>query len=212
MNTTLEQQWQRVATRHGAHLKPPKQIDRGLVSSQDANIAKFCYIDKQPITNRGQYAGKVPKPSLNELLVANLGRIKDARDLTLPYIAKQCGLSQRTIGYYLDPDKRAPTRSGKLGSAKLNEIDALARGLGVSVWDLLGDGSAGPSRTYSYHAEVLAMKFDQSVPINSAQSAETLMAAMQAIDAAARPISAPLLEHIPTQRADKRRGSRRATP
>lgn len=153
MNTTLEQQWQRVATRHGAHLKPPKQIDRGLVSSQDANIAKFCYIDKQPITNRGQYAGKVPKPSLNELLVANLGRIKDARDLTLPYIAKQCGLSQRTIGYYLDPDKRAPTRSGKLGSAKLNEIDALARGLGVSVWDLLGDGSAGPSCTPTTSAE-----------------------------------------------------------
>lgn len=88
MNTTLEQQWQRVATRHGAHLKPPKQIDRGLVSSQDANIAKFCYIDKQPIANRTQYADKVPKTTLNELLAANLGRIKDARDLTLPYIAK----------------------------------------------------------------------------------------------------------------------------
>ena len=178
MNTTLEQQWQRVATRHGAHLKPPERIDRGLGSSQDANIAKFCYINKQPIANRTQYADKVPKTTLNELLAANLGRIKDARDLTLPYIAKKCGLSQRTIGYYLDPDKRAPTRSGKLGSEKLNEVDALASGLGVSVWDLLGDGSAGPSRAHSYHAEVLALRFDQMMRVNPGNEADALIAAI----------------------------------
>lgn len=75
MSTTLEQQWQRVATRHGAHLKPPERIDRGLGSSQDANIAKFCYINKQPIANRTQYADKVPKTTLNELLAASWAAI-----------------------------------------------------------------------------------------------------------------------------------------
>jgi transcriptional regulator with XRE-family HTH domain len=193
MNMTLEQIWRLPATRRGGHSALPEQIDRGLGLSQGASIAKFCYLDKQPVTRQKQYSGDVRKLTLNELLARNLGRIKDARDLTLEEIAKKCRLSQRTIGYYLDPDKRAPTRSGKKGSAKLNEVDALAAGLGVSVWDLLGDTEAllGSELNYSRHAQLLAEHFDDAVPEGSKKAISALIAATQAIDAIFRQVDTP---------------------
>jgi hypothetical protein len=47
----------------------------------------------------------------------------------------RCG--QTTISLYLSPDRRKPGKDGKAGSAKLTEVEMLARALEVEPWELL---------------------------------------------------------------------------
>jgi hypothetical protein len=50
---------------------------------------------------------------------------------------KKSGVRQTTISLYLSPDRRKPGKDGKAGSAKLTEVEMLARALEVEPWELL---------------------------------------------------------------------------
>lgn len=84
------------------------------------------------------------KKPLNQVLAENLHHFMALRpdSNTQPKLAKRSGVSQRTIGNYLRPELRAPTNTGKAPSAKLSEIELLAKALEVDAWELLRPMSA----------------------------------------------------------------------
>ncbi|MFU2000474.1 XRE family transcriptional regulator [Bordetella avium] len=77
------------------------------------------------------------KRSINDILAANLSRLMDKHGHKQASLAKLSGIGQTTISLYLNPDRRQPSKSGKLPSAKLSEVEVLAEVLGVSPWELL---------------------------------------------------------------------------
>ena len=81
------------------------------------------------------------KPSLNEILAANLARLMERAGYTQASLAKLSGVGQTTISLYLNPGRRQPSKSGKVPSAKFGEVEALAEVLGVEPWDLLRPSS-----------------------------------------------------------------------
>jgi len=91
------------------------------------------------------------RPTLNETLATNLARLMDKRGWTQAALAKQSGVGQTTISLYLNPERRQPSKSGKIPSAKLSEVESLAVAVGVEPWELLkpitGVAQAQPSKS-----------------------------------------------------------------
>jgi transcriptional regulator with XRE-family HTH domain len=78
------------------------------------------------------------KLPINEVLAVNLAYFMKKRGFTQAALAARVGLAQRTIGNYLKPSLRqAESKSGKAPSAKLTEVEKIADGLEVQVWELL---------------------------------------------------------------------------
>jgi transcriptional regulator with XRE-family HTH domain len=78
------------------------------------------------------------KPAINDVLAENLRYFMQERGFNQSTLGKKAGLAQRTIGNYLKPSLRqAETKSGKLPSAKLTELEKVAAALGVEPWELL---------------------------------------------------------------------------
>lgn len=75
---------------------------------------------------------------INEVLALNLAHFMKERGFTQASLGKKVGLAQRTVGNYLKPSLRnTESKSGKPPSAKLTEVEKIADGLGVEVWELL---------------------------------------------------------------------------
>lgn len=77
------------------------------------------------------------KKPINEVLASNLAHFMTAKGLTQAALGEKCDIGQTTISLYLNPDRRKLGASGKAPSAKLSEVEMLAAGLGVDVWQLL---------------------------------------------------------------------------
>jgi DNA-binding Xre family transcriptional regulator len=78
--------------------------------------------------------------AINQVLAANLAFFMRQRGIaSQTALAKKSGIAQRTIGNYLRPDLRQVSKSGKMPSAKLSELETIAAALDVQVWDLLRD-------------------------------------------------------------------------
>lgn len=88
------------------------------------------------------------KMPINEVLARNLQYFMDQKALTQAALGEKCGVAQTTISLYLKPDRRKVGASGKAPSAKLSEVEMLANGLGVEVWELLRSMSAEERRAY----------------------------------------------------------------
>lgn len=54
-------------------------------------------------------------------------------------------MAQTTVSLYLNPARRLPSKSGKVPSANLGDVERLAKALEVEVWELLRPLS-GPER------------------------------------------------------------------
>jgi phage repressor protein C with HTH and peptisase S24 domain/transcriptional regulator with XRE-family HTH domain len=100
-------------------------------------IAKLCYSNKQHFASNKLHTPPMSRPSLNEILAANLARLMEQRGWKQAALAKQSGVGQTTISLYLSPERRQPSKSGKLPSAKLSEVESLAVAVGVEPWELL---------------------------------------------------------------------------
>jgi hypothetical protein len=79
-----------------------------------------------------------------KVLAKNLKRFMEDNEppLSQNELAKKCReagtkVAQTSIGLMLNPDKRLPTKSGKLPSPTIAQIDAVARGLGKEAWQLM---------------------------------------------------------------------------
>lgn len=76
-------------------------------------------------------------PSANDILAANLHALMKKQGVVQTVLAQRSGVAQTTISLYLSPERRQPSKTGKLPSAKLTEIEALATALGVTVGQIL---------------------------------------------------------------------------
>jgi len=85
----------------------------------------------------------MPESSLNQILADNLALHMEKKGLKQMALAKKCGVGQTTISLYLSPDRRKPGKDGKAGSAKLTEVEMLARALEVEPWELLRPTRSG---------------------------------------------------------------------
>src|ERR1700741_2608374 len=67
-------------------------------------------------------------------------------------VAKASGLAQTSISLMLRPEDRKPTKSGKIASPQLSEVERIANAFGMEVWQLLIDPAtfaAGLARALS---------------------------------------------------------------
>lgn len=87
---------------------------------------------------------------INDVLAANLAHFMGERKLTQMALAAKTGMGQTTVGLYLHPERRKISATGKVPSAKLSEVDAIARVLGVEIWQLLRPLT--PSQRIAYKA------------------------------------------------------------
>lgn len=78
----------------------------------------------------------------NQALAENLRRLMEETDLTQMGVEARSGVKQTTISLYLRPGARAQGKDGKAGSAKLTEVDQLAKSFGLEAWELLRPYSA----------------------------------------------------------------------
>lgn len=97
------------------------------------------------------------KPTINEILAANLRRLMSDKNLTQKALEKLSGVRQTTISLYLTPGRRQDSISGKAPSAKLGEVDSLAGALGVQAWEMVREWGVGQHAAYkqieaAYHA------------------------------------------------------------
>lgn len=84
----------------------------------------------------------------NLTLAENLRRLMDERGWTQKQMESASGVKQTTISLYMRPDARIQGKDGKAGSAKLTEVEAVAKAFGLTAWELLrpySDSQARPT-------------------------------------------------------------------
>lgn len=52
-------------------------------------------------------------------------------------LAKKCGVAQTSIGLMLHPEKRIPTKSGRLPAPTVENVEKVAKAYGKEAWQLL---------------------------------------------------------------------------
>lgn len=100
-------------------------------------LAKLCYERKQHIANVCRETLWMPATPINQVLADNLRHYMLKKQLTQSSLGEKAGLGQTTVSLYLTPSRRQASKSGKVPSAKLSEVESLAEALGVDVWRLL---------------------------------------------------------------------------
>ena len=108
-------------------------------------VANFCYSSKQHFASFRQQTQKMSKRSINEVLAENLKHYMAAQKLKQTKLGELADMAQTTVSLYLNPARRLPSKSGKVPSANLGDVERLAIALGVEVWELLRPLS-GPER------------------------------------------------------------------
>lgn len=107
------------------------------VIAHASKIATLCYLSKQHIASKLLNTCKMDTSPINAVLASNLRYYMETRNLTQKALGERAGMAQTTIGFYLSPERRKPSKSGKTPSANLGDVQKLATGLGVQVWELL---------------------------------------------------------------------------
>lgn len=74
---------------------------------------------------------------INDVLAENLAYFMELRGLKQQALADKSGMGQTTVGLYLNPGRRKISKSGKVPSAKLSEVEQLSKCLQVEIWQLL---------------------------------------------------------------------------
>jgi transcriptional regulator with XRE-family HTH domain len=103
---------------------------------------------KQHFASYMRNTGRMSKKPINEVLASNLLHFMQSRGFTQSALGEKSGIGQTTVGLYLNPDRRKLGASGKPPSAKLSEVEMLADGLGVEVWELLRNLSSSERAAY----------------------------------------------------------------
>ena len=74
--------------------------------------------------------------SINVVVAENLAYWMEQAELKQAALAERAGVSQKTISNYLNPEQRSGGSTGKEPSAKLAELDKIAKALAIEVWQL----------------------------------------------------------------------------
>jgi transcriptional regulator with XRE-family HTH domain len=91
---------------------------------------------------------RMSEKSLNHVFADNLAELMHPKGLNTVSLAKASSVSQKSISNYLNPDNRSPGSTGKQPSAKLTELDMVAKALDVEPWKLLRPLAPDERRAY----------------------------------------------------------------
>lgn len=75
--------------------------------------------------------------TLNQILAENLSYFMTKIGMTQAQLGRAADMGQTTVSLYLNPQRRLTGKSGKEPSAKLAEVQRLAKALQVEPWELL---------------------------------------------------------------------------
>lgn len=75
--------------------------------------------------------------TLNQILAENLSYFMAKIGMTQAQLGRAADMGQTTVSLYLNPQRRLTGKSGKEPSAKLAEVQRLAKALQVEPWELL---------------------------------------------------------------------------
>lgn len=100
------------------------------------------------------------KSTINEVLARNLKIRMEAKGMKQERLAARSKVGQTTISLYLSPDRRKPGATGKVPSAKVGEIEALASALGCRFNDLVADGAGSDQGGWPF-GDVDRERFDR---------------------------------------------------
>jgi hypothetical protein len=79
------------------------------------------------------------KHDVTSILARNLKALMEDSDLfgTQMSIARKSGVAQTSVGFMLNPDKRQPSKSGRLPSPTVENVEKVAKVFGKEAWQLL---------------------------------------------------------------------------
>lgn len=97
----------------------------------------------------------------NLTLAENLRRLMGERGWTQKQMESASGVKQTTISLYMRPDARIQGKDGKAGSAKLTEVEAVAKAFGLNAWELLRPHSDSQARPTDEEESRLLQLFRQ---------------------------------------------------
>lgn len=106
-------------------------------------LAKYCLPRKHHFAWPSAQTWAMSSKSANHVLAENLAAAMAAKGMTQSDLARASGVGQTTISLYLRPGDRQPSASGKQASAKLAEVEQIAKALGIEYWQLLKPQDAG---------------------------------------------------------------------
>ena len=109
----------------------------GEFCAHDQTIAKLCYSHKQHFASNALQTHYMSRPTTNEILARNIDALMKKQGVVQTALSKRSGVAQTTISLYLNPDRRQPSKTGKVPSAKLTEVEAIATALNVSLPEIL---------------------------------------------------------------------------
>lgn len=104
------------------------------------SIAKLCDTGKQDFATSSVKTFAVERKPINQVLAEALDYFMDPY-WTNSSLARASRIAEGTIRNYRDPEKRTVGKSGKPGSAKLTELEAMAAAMGLQAADLITDMS-----------------------------------------------------------------------
>lgn len=78
----------------------------------------------------------IQSKSINVVVAENLGYWMANAGMKQAALAEKAGVSQKTVSNYLNPEQRTEGSTGKEPSAKLAELDKIAKALAIEVWQL----------------------------------------------------------------------------
>lgn len=100
-------------------------------------IATNCYFTKQQIATDVRDIDFMVEKEINQVLADNLAHFMNERKITQMDLAKKVGMGQTTVSLYLHPERRKISSTGKVPSAKLSDVAAIAACLDIEIWQLL---------------------------------------------------------------------------
>ncbi len=86
--------------------------------------------------------------TINQVVADNLRYWMAQAKMTQAALAEKAGVDQKTISNYLNPEQRTEGSRGKEPSARLSELDKVARALRVELWQLTRSMSARERAMY----------------------------------------------------------------
>lgn len=104
--------------------------------------------------------------TINEVVAENLTHWMAERGIKQAALAEKAGVDQKTISNYLHPKQRMEGSSGKEPSARLSELDKVAKALRVEVWQLTRHMTARQRALY----DVLEKAYLQLQAVESASA------------------------------------------
>jgi transcriptional regulator with XRE-family HTH domain len=108
---------------------------------------------------------------INDVLAENLAYFMEQRGLKQQALADKSGMGQTTVGLYLNPSRRKISKSGKVPSAKLSEVEQLSKCLGIEIWQLLRPFDPGQRQAYAQ----IEMAFKAIQPTSLPQPGPTVV-------------------------------------